>query len=138
MNKELKSRYILESLINYVAETGYPKTPVELANSMDIDILVNNNQEVIGLIGYEISDSSHLGKVGSIHLVYIEPKHRNNWTDLNLLVGKYMKRLGANTLELFLDNRISKWFEENINSKPTTNLHYLRTEDYIKKFEGMK
>lgn len=131
------SQYILDRINKYLEETGYPKTPVEILESMDVDILVNEDFEAIGLLGYVVNHSKHLGKVGTIKLIYVDPPHRKNWNKLNLLIANYMKRLDVDVIEFFVDSKISAWFQRVLGSKPITYIHHLKTEEYIKRVEEL-
>ena len=138
MTQDQKSNYIIDRLMKYVQETGYPKTPIELAEDMEVDTLQNELNETIGLIGYTVVKSTHLGKVGTVHLVYIDLPFRKNFNDTMLIVGNYMKGLDTEVTEFFTDSRSSKWFEEKIGSKPITHIHLLETERFIEKIKELR
>lgn len=127
------SQYILDRINKYLIETGYPKTPVEILESMDVDLLVNDKQETIGLLGYWINESTHLGKVGTIKMVYVDEEYRGDVLDTIRLAGEYMKRLDVKVMELFLDSNFSRFFTEALDMPASTHIHHTNTEEYLNK-----
>lgn len=120
----------------YIDEVDTSYTYEELIERYDILPLYDKERkQTLGIFGHQIGFLSKLGVIGTVNLIYVDEKYRDNFGERLKTIVSFMKGMGCNKVEFCLNPKTNRYFEKVLDQEPSTYNYITDPDEILDKLE---